>query len=373
MQYWAKSRQQFANALLFCVYLFSATAAHAAIEISEFLASNNSSIVDEDGEHEDWIELHNNGTSAVDLSGWYLTDDAGDLTQWAVPAVVLQPQRYLVVFASGKDRTSPILHTNFKLKTGGEYLALVRPDGSTIEDDYAPSYPEQFSDISYAAGQYFLQPTPGTANGIGVAGFLAPVGLSVPHGIYNTPQSLIMTATNGADIRYTLDGTTPTVTSARYTGPITLTSTTTINATVYFNEFPISLVHTETYELSYVTPGDGIPDTWREQYFGPDFASNPDVAADADPDGDGSLNIEEYRAGTDPTDRLSGFKARVATVPKIMFPTVPGQTYRVLKLATPTSNPVVLTTIDADSDEAAFVDDDPGSTGIYVIEVVTTP
>src|SRR5215210_7676856 len=43
--------------------------------ISEFLASNNNSIVDKDGAHSDWIEIHNRGDAAGDLNGWYLTDD----------------------------------------------------------------------------------------------------------------------------------------------------------------------------------------------------------------------------------------------------------------------------------------------------------
>ncbi len=57
---------------------------------------------------------------------------------------------YLVVFASEKDRRDPLseLHTNFKLDGDGEYLAVVRPDGSTIEHEYAPSYPKQKEDVS---------------------------------------------------------------------------------------------------------------------------------------------------------------------------------------------------------------------------------
>ena len=63
---------------------------------------------------------------------------------------------YLVVFASGKDRTNPAaeLHTNFKLSADGEYLALVMPDGETIAHEYAPQYPQQLtSDKSYGIEQ----------------------------------------------------------------------------------------------------------------------------------------------------------------------------------------------------------------------------
>jgi hypothetical protein len=121
------------------------------IRINEFLAVNDIGLDDEDRDESDWIEIYNAGTDAADLKGWYLTDDADDLTKWAFPEVTLAPDAYLVVFASGKDRTDPLgtLHTNFKLKGSGEYLALVRPDGETIVSDFFPSYPQQAPDVSY--------------------------------------------------------------------------------------------------------------------------------------------------------------------------------------------------------------------------------
>ena len=117
--------------------------------ISEFLASNTKGLLDRDRESSDWIEIFNPTGEAVDLDGWFLTDDSTDLEQWGFPAVTIPPNGYLVVFASGKDGRDPgaELHTNFKLTAGGEDLALVRPDGSTVADSY--SYPQQFANVSY--------------------------------------------------------------------------------------------------------------------------------------------------------------------------------------------------------------------------------
>ena len=196
--------------LVACMGMFGfSTWAHSAVEISEFVASNGSGITDEDGEREDWIEIYNNTNAAVNLSGWYLTDDAANLTQWALPAVNVPARQYLVVFASGKDRTGATLHTNFKLKSGGEYLALVRPNGTTVEDEYTPEYPQQYTDISYGGDKYYPTPTPGAANSGGVDGVLDPVEFDLAHGVFNSPQTLTMSAQAGAGIRYTLDGTTP--------------------------------------------------------------------------------------------------------------------------------------------------------------------
>jgi hypothetical protein len=127
----------------------------AQFVISEFMASNGSSLVDEDGQSSDWIELHNAGGASASLAGWYLTDDPSWLTKWVFPEVNVSAQGYLVVFASGKDRTNDVawLHTNFSLDAAGEYLALVRPDGVTVAYDFAPSYPPQERDYSYGESQ----------------------------------------------------------------------------------------------------------------------------------------------------------------------------------------------------------------------------
>ena len=125
----------------------------ADIAISEFLASNTSGLTDEDGDDSDWIELSNTSGSAIDLAGWHLSDAAQTLDKWEFPSVALNPGEELVVFASGKDRAvaGAELHTNFKLSSSGELLALVRPDGVTIESQFAP-YPQQYPDISYGTG-----------------------------------------------------------------------------------------------------------------------------------------------------------------------------------------------------------------------------
>ncbi len=123
------------------------------VQISEFMASNGQTLADEDGEHPDWIELYNSGDSSVDLNGWFLTDTPSDLSKWRFPSVIIGPKEFLVVFASGKDRTSSPLHTSFSLSDAGEYLALVETNGTTVASAFAPVFPEQFRDIWYGVAQ----------------------------------------------------------------------------------------------------------------------------------------------------------------------------------------------------------------------------
>lgn len=115
------------------------TQAAAKLFITEFQADNESTLKDDFGEFPDWIELYNAGDETVNLAGYSLTDSPGQLTQWRFPSTNLPPRRFLLVFASGRNRTLPgaSLHTNFKLDAAGEYLALVDPDGTSILTEFA--------------------------------------------------------------------------------------------------------------------------------------------------------------------------------------------------------------------------------------------
>ncbi len=113
------------------------------------MASNKNGLEDEDGSNSDWIEIHNPGAEPASLKDWSLTDSASNLRKWIFPDVVLPPDGYLVVFASNKNRRVPgqELHTNFALSADGEYLALVKPDGTTRTTEFAPGFPPQYQDI----------------------------------------------------------------------------------------------------------------------------------------------------------------------------------------------------------------------------------
>src|SRR5438552_3660215 len=133
-------------------FLLNGPGANAAsLIISEFMAQNNATIADEDGAYSDWIEIYNSSTNTVNLSGWYLGNSSANLTQWQFPSTNLGPSRFLIVFASNKNRriAGAPLHTNFKLSASGEYLALVMPDGVTKATEFAPAFPQQYPDISY--------------------------------------------------------------------------------------------------------------------------------------------------------------------------------------------------------------------------------
>ncbi|MBI3416366.1 MAG: lamin tail domain-containing protein [Verrucomicrobia bacterium] len=241
-------------------YTVAPAASAGDVIINEFVAENINGLKDEDGQAEDWIELFNRGTAAVDLAGWSLTDNPDEPGQWSFPAITLAPKQFLIVFASGKDRRPTAaggrLHTNFKLNPSGEYLGLFSPDSPRqVVSEIAPAFPEQRIDYSFgrdSAGlwRYYQTPTPGAANGASnIDGVVAPVHFSVERGYFKLPFNLTLsTSTRGATIRYTFDGSEPTETNGTvYTEPIFMGSTRIVRAAAFKGNALPSEIATHTY------------------------------------------------------------------------------------------------------------------------------
>lgn len=156
--------------LLLVLNLALVAKVEAEVWINELLAANQLGLVDDDGEPTDWIEIHNTGTESVDLAGWSLTDDPNLVQKWSFPSRILGANDYLIVFASGKDRVdSAALHTNFKLASEGEFLALSDAQG-TFVSTLEPSFPKLMRDHSYGLDavtqeyRHWRTPTPGSIN-----------------------------------------------------------------------------------------------------------------------------------------------------------------------------------------------------------------
>ncbi|MCP3975068.1 MAG: hypothetical protein GY720_11320, partial [bacterium] len=275
-----------------------------APRINEFLADNGSnSLTDEDGDTEDWIELYAPGPTPSDLSTYYLTDDPLERNKWAFPSVIMPADSYLVVFASSKNRAvaGSELHTNFKLSGSGEYLALTRNDGLggiEVVTEFSPSYPAQKEGVSYGLDQngwtigYFATPTPGSANGTTFTGFVEDTVFDINRGFFTAAFDLtITTATPGATIRYTTDGSEPTETGGMvYTGPINISSTTVLRAAAFKSGYQPTNVDTNTYFFL---------DDVRTQYAD---GATPSGWPDSE-----QINGQEFNYGMDPdiTDRYT--------------------------------------------------------------------
>ncbi len=189
------------------------------IAVNEVMSSNSSTIADEDGDYEDWVEIYNYGNVAVNLDGYGLSDDPNTPFKWIFPAVTIAPSQYMVIWASDKNRTvvGAPLHTNFKISSSGENIVLTHPDGTLV--DQAPS--QELEDNVSIGRQpdgtgpwlFFYTATPNQPNtGTGLTSLLTPPVFSHNSGYYSNSFTLNISHPNpSAVIIYTVDGSEPNI------------------------------------------------------------------------------------------------------------------------------------------------------------------
>ena len=201
-------------------------AAAGAVTINE-VCPKNSTYPAPDGGLYDWIELYNGSGSAVDISGWGITDKEDTPYRFTIPSgTVLQAGERKIFFCDGTAGETNSSIAPFGLSTSGEVLTLTDASGSVASQ---VTFGDMAKDTSYGqypdgSGEYFvLATTPGEAN-------RAPEGsnavrtpsFSAESGFYNSGFSLSIDVPEGTTVYYTLDGSDPTSSSEKYTGPISV-------------------------------------------------------------------------------------------------------------------------------------------------------
>jgi hypothetical protein len=222
--------------------LFSmAFSVQGQVVINEISAANfaGGGSVDNYGEYEDWMELYNPSGTAVDLQGYYLSDDENEPMKWQIPAGVSVPANgFLIIYCSGRGEFADgNVHADFKITQGKQEGAVLADASGAIIDSYILNIPNQVyhsrGRITDGAAQWgiFLTPTPGASN---------------------DPASITMsTADPDATIYYTTDGSVPTEASQEYTGAVVLNNTAVVRARAFNNDplVPPSFIETNTYFL----------------------------------------------------------------------------------------------------------------------------
>lgn len=89
--------------VLYIIFLFEFVLGQT-IQINEIVSTNGTVLYDEDGDTPDWFELYNTSDQEINLNGYRVTDDPSDLSMWVFPSIVLEPNGFLVIFASDKNR-----------------------------------------------------------------------------------------------------------------------------------------------------------------------------------------------------------------------------------------------------------------------------
>lgn len=230
---------------------------HAQIVINEYSAANKSQHqTPGTGEYDDWVEIYNAGSSAVNISGWHLTDNRQDPNKWTIPnGVTLNAGARRVFYCDSRDALiSGQYHTNFKLTQSNytEEIAITDAGGNFIDSlDVLPTRRNhsrgRFTDGASTWGIFesppgtgFNAPSPGAANSGAKQEYVPQPVFSLQAGFYTGNQSLTLTCPlANTSIYYTTNGAIPTNTASAtnflYTGPISLTTTRVIRARAFDN------------------------------------------------------------------------------------------------------------------------------------------
>lgn len=265
--------------------------------INELLAFNVASTpeIHDFTDFGDWIELYNGGTNAVDLGGYYLSDNLEQPFRWQIPAGASIPAKgHLLVWADGYDSKPGLslvrdfwpyysfvtraYHANFKLSSTGEEVGLFTAHGSRVDGVvYGPDMTDRWygekavdaqqGDISFgrypdgsATWGFFGEPTAGTTNRLP----------QLTHNLYRAPATVVSPAeslfvaspvtvalSSGAgvrEIRYTLDGSQPNSSSTLYTNAFVLTTNTVVRARSFADGVHPGPVVTRTFVMDQRRP-----------------------------------------------------------------------------------------------------------------------
>lgn len=214
---------------------------YGQVVINEYSASNLTTYTDNYTKTEDWIELYNTSSSAVNIGGYYLSDDVDFLTQWQIPAgTTISGNGFLTFWCSGRNEsTGGNYHTNFKLKqTKSNPESVILSDTSGIMIN---QFELQVTQVEHSMGRatngsetwkVFTNPTKGTSNtGDAYTNYAIAPEMDMEAGFYSGSVTVTLSTTQAnCVIKYTTNGDKPIASSPTYSSPITVNSTKIITA-----------------------------------------------------------------------------------------------------------------------------------------------
>lgn len=234
--------------------------ATAQLVINEYSCSNLAIQADNYGKYSDFIELYNAGATTINLTGYHLSDNISNPGKYTFPSGSITAGGRLRVWCTNRDTlVSGNYHTNFKLtQMQGEKIVLADPsvvilDSLTLNPTQANHSRGRTTDGA-ATWSLFTTPTPNAANAGAVNEYVPRPVMDIQPGFYSgAGLTVSITCSDpSAEIRWTINGSTPTTTSTLYGGPISIVSTTVIRARAFSSvpNTPASLVESNTYFIN---------------------------------------------------------------------------------------------------------------------------
>src|ERR1041385_4077672 len=249
-------RKLFTRIFILCVTFFSAPAAHAQLVINEYTAANTTGTdVDNFGAYEDWVELYNGSSSAINLTGYYLSDDIAVPNKYQFPSGTINSHSWFKVICSGQNVVmTGFYHTNFTLtQCKPEKIILSDPSGLILD-----SLTMKRNQVDNTWGRttdgantwsVFLTGTFGTSNNAATPyqPYATKPTFNLAPGYYSGSQTLSITTPDpNITIHYTTTGFDPTTSDPVYSGPITISTTDVVRATCFSSTPTIPQSFTES-------------------------------------------------------------------------------------------------------------------------------
>ncbi|MBR1708207.1 MAG: lamin tail domain-containing protein [Clostridia bacterium] len=207
----------------------------------------------------DYVEIYNMSGQAVNLKGYGLSDNIKKPRKWQFPDLTIENNSYIVIYCDKTQTSKPGVYTftDFGLKQTGETVVLSTPEGKVLDKVVVP---QLYDDTSYGRtlGQaglfYYSNPTPGEPNTTGFVGYTDPPEFLKTGGNFERPLSeangVTLTVPRNAVVRYTTDGSDPTIYSEKYTGPIPIEKSTVIRARAFQDGLEPSPIVSSTYLIA---------------------------------------------------------------------------------------------------------------------------
>ena len=223
--------------------------------INEVMAANVDQFVSPAYNFDGWMELYNTSGTTLDLTGLYLSDDASNLKKWRIPTTVgtIPAYGYKVIWFDSNSIASQ--NAPFKLDVDGGTIYLSDASGKQIASQ---AYPQALERVSYArttdGGTTWSQtsmPTPGASN---ATSQFATTQLDAPaidqdSRLFDGAFTATVTIPAGATLRYTTDGSLPTLDngSTSTNGTFRISQTTNLRLRLFANDKLASPVTTRSY------------------------------------------------------------------------------------------------------------------------------
>lgn len=241
--------------------LLSALPVNSQVVINEYSCANVSSVPDNYGEYNDWVELYNAGPAAVNLVGYFMSDKAGNLQQWAFPSGSIAPGAYIKVICSKRNIVaSGFYHTNFSLTQCKPEKIILSDGGGNIIDSVILRRNQEghaWGRTTDGANTWsiFTSPSFGASNATSTPfqPYATTPNFSIVAGYYTGTQTLtISTPDPNVTIHYTVNGNEPTASDPVYSAPISISTTQVVRARAYSSTpaIPASFIMNATYFIN---------------------------------------------------------------------------------------------------------------------------